>query len=311
MRPGDIKLGLALKSKLLNFHKQVHPLPGIRSKANMDCFVEQVIDSIRRIKYIEVIRDKPQSKMYADPDNIYFDPQKGASYYKSVGFFDEACWLVFLLTHFGKNKQTGWNLVRQVYMGPNNNRLTWDYASQNLQYFLKWLSENEKNLKHKGGFGNHRKYQSIDAYSSTGTGVAIGSYIEWIGESNSHRKFFDESKEVVGNDPKKLFEYLYHSLDQVVSFGRTAKFDYLTMIGKFKLVDITPNLTYMSGATGPRRGANLLFFDDIKANSSINLLESLLNTLDDHLNQFFGMQVLEDSLCNWQKSPSNFIHFSG
>jgi len=24
-----------------------------------------------------------------------------------------------------------------------------------------------------------------------------------------------------------------------------------------------------------------------------------------------GMQVLEDSLCNWQKSPRQFVHFRG
>lgn len=24
-----------------------------------------------------------------------------------------------------------------------------------------------------------------------------------------------------------------------------------------------------------------------------------------------GMQVMEDSLCNWQKSPTRFIHFRG
>ncbi|MCB4825574.1 alpha-glutamyl/putrescinyl thymine pyrophosphorylase clade 3 protein [Roseicella aerolata] len=38
-------------------------------------------------------------------------------------------------------------------------------------------------------------------------------------------------------------------------------------------------------------------------------LTARLIDLDDVLR--VGMQVMEDSLCNWQKSPTTFIHFKG
>jgi hypothetical protein len=37
------------------------------------------------------------------------------------------------------------------------------------------------------------------------------------------------------SDPRKAFDFLFHSMDSVVAFGRTAKFDYLTMLGKLGL----------------------------------------------------------------------------
>jgi len=48
-------------------------------------------------------------------------------------------------------------------------------------------------------------------------------------------------------------------MNDVERFGRTAKFDYLTMVGKLGLAAIEPGSTYMQGATGPLKGARLLF----------------------------------------------------
>jgi hypothetical protein len=38
-------------------------------------------------------------------------------------------------------------------------------------------------------------------------------------------------------------------------------------------------------------------------------LEAALGELDERLH--VGMQVLEDALCNWQKSPAQFVSFRG
>ncbi|EKA0854744.1 hypothetical protein OJ704_004555, partial [Salmonella enterica] len=67
--------------------------------------------------------------------------------------------------------------------------------------------------------------------------------------------------------------------------------------------------TYMAEATGPRRGANLLFGGSTSNIYSTTLLENWVSELDSYLN--VGMQVMEDSLCNWQKSPERFIRFRG
>ncbi|ECE0830443.1 hypothetical protein AH639_23360, partial [Salmonella enterica subsp. enterica] len=87
------------------------------------------------------------------------------------------------------------------------------------------------------------------------------------------------------------------------------KFDFLTMLEKLNIMDIEADSTYMSEATGPRRGANLLFGGSTSNIYSTTLLENWVSELDSYLN--VGMQVMEDSLCNWQKSPERFIRFRG
>ncbi len=94
----------------------------------------------------------------------------------------------------------------------------------------------------------------------------------------------------------------------VISFGRTARFDYLCMLGKLGLAAIEPGSTYMDGATGPFDGAKLLFGNEAKGMTRREL-DALLIDLGAALN--VGMQVIEDALCNWQKSPGKFKAFRG
>ena len=120
-----------------------------------------------------------------------------------------------------------------------------------------------------------------------------------------------EAQKQVGGNPRKTFDYLYRSMDDVVSFGRLARFDYLTMVGKLGLAPIEPGSTYMQGATGPVLGARLLFGGNTKATPNSSDLDAWLVQLEADLNMNFGMQVLEDALCNWEKSPVNFKPFRG
>jgi len=88
-----------------------------------------------------------------------------------------------------------------------------------------------------------------------------------------------------------------------------AKFDYLTMLGKLGLAGIEPGSAYLEGATGPLRGARLLLGGSVTAALSAPTLDGWLVQLGTDLN--VGMQVLEDSLCNWQKTPGKFVPFRG
>ena len=311
MRNGDLPLLNFIKDKLETFREGT-PLPGIEPISNLNCLILQIIDSVRRIKYVTTIRENDISGVYCDATKSFFDPLKASVWHIRNNNLDEAFWLVFLSTHFGKNKNTGWNLVKGVY-GAMHTPVYWNWEriQDNFSNFQVWLFAHQDALKATGSFGNHRKYQSIDAYKSTGTGVAIGSYIDWISEYQNHQGLIDDMLENGISEPKEAFNYLYSQLNRVVSFGRTAKFDFLTMIGKLKLINIEPDSTYMTGATGPKSGARLLFGGSKEAPINQTDLETLLNKLEVHLNLYFGMQVLEDALCNWQKSPSNYLYFNG
>lgn len=113
----------------------------------------------------------------------------------------------------------------------------------------------------------------------------------------------------VGQKPRAVFADLYVSMSAVKRFGRLAKFDFLSMLGKLGVAPIDPDTAYLKGATGPLRGARLLFGGDTSSRISTVVLESRLQELDQRLN--VGMQVLEDSLCNWQKSPERYVYFRG
>ncbi len=310
MKPADRQLAQQIKNHLISFDRDTLSLPGLAPAGHLDCFVEQIVDSVRRIKYIEIIRNKPISSIFLDATTSYFDPIKGACWHKQQGNIEDAFWMVFLATHFGKNKTTGWGLARGTY-GALGHPAYWDWTttSSNPNDFRNWLAQNQGDLKDLGNFSNHRKYQSLDATSPNGTGAAFESYITWTG--GSHQALFDEIKRDVGDNPKELFDAIYKSMNSVVSFGRMGRFDYLTMVGKLGLLDIEPKSTYMTGATGPKSGAQLLFAGNINTPVSNDRLNDNLELLELQLNLPFGMQVLEDALCNWQKNPTNYTHFNG
>ena len=95
----------------------------------------------------------------------------------------------------------------------------------------------------------------------------------------------------------------------IARFGRLAKFDFLALLGRMDLAPVKPGSMYLRGATGPLRGARLLVDGDPGSSTSADELETILQRLDKTLN--VGMQVMEDSICNWQKSPREFVHFRG
>lgn len=307
MRPEDIQLTNDLTGKLDSFQATI-PMLGIQDNASRDCLVRQMVDSVRRIRYVTVVKDKNHDNTVCDPASNAFDPIKAAARYKQNGNIDEAAWLVFLSTHFGRNGRTKWQLVRNVYgaLGQQAN-WTWNNIQGNVQGFRNWLSQNEDAVKTNAKFGNHRKYESINALQNNGTGQAIATYVNWITASGDHTQFFNTTLANCNNDSRLAFSTLYNGMHPVARFGRTARFDYLTMLGKLELAQIEPDSTYMDGATGPYDGAKLLF----GSTQSRDTFNQWLSSLEIHLGMYFGMQILEDSLCNWQKSPTNYVYFGG
>ena len=314
MRQKDQILAQPLKEKLSLFEQQKYLLSGIEACENREAFLRQLIESIRRVNYISTIRTRDLSLLRANPSSDLFDPLKAAVLHKNQGQIDEAFWLVFLSVHFGKHRRTKWQLVRDIYgqLGSTN---TWDWDTTNSspERFCQWLKNNYEVLRGGDGvarhFGNHRKYESLNPTSHRWTGKVIESYIKWINPPRTHQMVIKEAQEKMDNNPRKTFDFLYKSMDMVLSFGRTARFDYLTMLGKLGLTSIEPGSTYMQGATGPLKGARLLFGDNVTRKLKPFELDLWLVELEAYLN--VGMQVLEDALCNWQKSPKRFKRFRG
>jgi hypothetical protein len=290
------------------FHRDESPLPGILPMDNRIAFLEQVIDSLRRVEYVQVISQKNIISVdRTNPGNRIFDPLYAAVIEKRNGNLDEACWLVFLSTHFGKNLRTGWKLTREIYGALDSGHTwSWNNVQNNLADFKRWIAASQGSFL--GKFGNHRKYESLRD-TNNGTGAVVESYIRWIEEYGSHIDVINTVQSKFNNNKLPAFGYLYKDMKKVKRFGRTGKFDYLTMLAKMNLMPIEADLPYFTNATGPVRGARLFFTGAIAARIPPKKLESMVVQLNKFLP--LGMQVWEDSLCNWQKSPNKYLYFNG
>lgn len=312
MRPGDRELARQLEASLLVFQEK-QPLLGIGNPAARENFIEQLLESVHRVKYVSILKRREISHQCADPSCDLFDPIKAAIIFQRQGNIDEAFWMVFLFVHFGKHVRAGWRYAREIYGRlKEGGRWDWVSISADPNGFRVWLHNHQDELMRPGiprGFGNHRKYESLNAYSNTGTGAAVESYVMWVGSTKRHSDKFDYECAQAGGDPRRAFAQLYRSMNSVKRFGRTARFDYLAMVGNLGLADIIPDSAYLNGATGPLEGAKLLLTNSKRGSASLSILDNLIIELDTQLG--VGMQVLEDALCNWQKSPNSFRKFRG
>lgn len=296
-----------LRACIQRHSMNLRPLPGVADPKRLESLVMQLVDSIHRVEFPGAIGRRDVSPRRSDPeDPEYFDPIRAAAFHLQKGDVDEASWLVFLFVHFGKHKKAGYRYARDVYgrLGKKPG-WTWRAVARDVSGFLRWLDDHWEEIRDRGpgGFGNHRKYESLKPAI---TGAAVGSYVEWVLAGGGHESLFRDAIVADQGDGGRAFARLFAAMESVTRFGRTARFDYLTMIGKLGIAPIYPKTVELSGSTGPLKGARLLYGDDA---SPPSLLEAWLSELDADLQ--VGPQALEDAICNWQKSPDCYVFFRG
>ena len=115
-----------LKNELEQYTANEERLAGLDHPDSLDVFTKQLVDSIRRVNYVENIQNVTLSNLRIDPCSDLFDPLKAASIQIQNNNLDEAFWLVFLATHFGKSKKSGWMLCRDIY-GALGERAPWTW----------------------------------------------------------------------------------------------------------------------------------------------------------------------------------------
>ena len=279
------------------------PIPGIATDAHRETLSWQFVASERRFDHERAYLDRSVDIRRADPASAGFDPVRGAIALRNAGNIEEALWLTFLSVHFGRHGRTGWNLLASVY-GGNGKTWTWRRVSADVQGFRRWIVENADTFR--GAFSNHRKHEHHRDKPNEGTGAVIAGYVDWVGPDGSQAKRWAEVVREGGNDPHSIFDRAYSTF-RVPRFGRLGKFDLLTKLGRLRFVPMEPGRPYLDGATGPRAGAKLLF--GTRPGIRVSVIEAKTVALAKHLG--IGMDVAEDAICNWQKSPDSFVHFEG
>lgn len=270
--------------------------------------VAQIIDSIRRIEYLRLKSIRATSASLYTPYSGSFEPLAGAAALQKSGRLDDAYWLVYLATHFGKHKDDGWNLTEDFY-GRFGKGGIWDWAtaSSRPEAVAEWIKTIYPAVTSAGRsrrFGNHRKFETLKP-GSKGTGLAVETYIRWISQYGSHKALIGEAQKRVGQNPQEVFEFLYKELGNVAKLGRLGKFDLLCNLSNLQIAPIYANSAYIAQSTGPKAGAKLLFGSSVSSKT----LEAYCLELATHLD--VSPQVIEDALCNWQKSSDKYVYFRG
>lgn len=311
MKPADREEGERLSIAIRELRHELS-MPGISHSNRLDVLVEQIVESVRRNEYIRRLRGRDLSSSSADPTSPTFDPLMAAIRHAKTGRVDDACWMVFVYVHFGKHRTSGWRYARDV-VGRLGQGGAWDWAaiSQDVTAFRNWLDQNQPELRRRdipGGFGNHRKYESLAGWSPAGTGEVVASYVALVLGFGDHAALLNSIES--GRTPEEAFEALYKEIRRVNRFGRTAAFDYSMLISKLEIAKVRPGHSYLEGATGPLSGARVLFGTDAHGHQrSAKELRADVARLQRALGVSFD--VIEDALCNWQKSPGSFKPFRG
>jgi len=299
-----------LLERIARYEADHGPLDGLVNPAWRRTLVDQMVSSLRRIEYINALHLRPIGPDRINPHLGNFDPLKGAIFLLRKGKVEEAVWMTFIGTHFGKHAKDGWKLAANVF-GSFGQGPVWtaDQYKGARPQFDAMLTANQQALadpRWSGRFSNHRQYQSKNA------GViarVFRSFYEWQFGAGGFSKRTRQVHLEVGQDPTVTFDSLYRSMKTVYGFGRLGNFDFLTMAGKLQLAPITPGSVYLSGATGPLAGAKLLFHGNRHYKVGATSLGKRVDGLDEYLE--VGKQVLEDSICNWQKHPNAYVYFRG
>lgn len=280
-------------------------LAGLPNQATIDTLAMQFVASLRREDYYQVVQKKPVSAARADPNSPLFDAERAVAFHMQQGNVDEAGWLIFLMTHFARPADTKWRRLQDVYGRLGAGLWDWPTVSANPTAFHSWIAANWQQIR--GKFGNHRKYNSLQPTAANPMRSTVDDYLAWIGPAG-HAAFFAKAVRAAGNNPHTIYDHLYNDM-KVLTFARLGKFDYLSLVGRYGLAPISAGSAYLNGATGPQSGARLLVDGNRKSTTPLAAIQGKLDALDVRLN--VGMAVMEDALCNWQKSPARFEHYLG
>jgi hypothetical protein len=229
VRPRDREVARRLDEGLTSFDRGGVPLSGIRKRARRESLIEQLLESLHRVRLIAVINARRLDDRRGDPNESLFDPLKAAILQQRLGNIEEAYWLVFLFVHFGKHSKGGWRYVREVY-GRLGGKGRWDWArtSANPAQFRAWLDSHQNELRRPGapgGFGHHRERESLGAYSTNGTGTVVESYVNWVNPPRTHQELVQQALNQDNGSPQSTFDLLFNSMTAVRRFGRLARFD--------------------------------------------------------------------------------------
>lgn len=282
--------------ELLDEFARVHYFPGLRSEADRRRLVRELKRSLLEHRALRMRKFDGDH----DPASDGFHPLTAILHLASSGDYNEACWLAFLSIHFGwDGDASGTGKFIRFFYGKlgNPDYWRWRVTARRPTLVRGWLARNRDTFKGLR-FGNHRKYETLNPNSPAGTPAVIESFCAWVkqhGGNSPYDAFLSLLTPAMTRE--ESFDRLFRSF-RVRRFGRTARFDFLSLLGNLELLPITPGHCYLRGATGPKSAALLTCTGRRRGRLSPEIAQKI-ETLRQHLG--VPANVMEDALCNWQK----------
>ena len=279
-----------LRTRLGEFQKSCE-LAGLDTEESRARLVEKVVDSEKKLRALSMRKFAGS----IDPSGRDFHPLKAIVKHFEAGDHDEAVWLAFLTTHFGQEAR---KTIRLFYGKFGQGQWNWEAVCHDPSAVGEWMASNPKKVK-RLKFGNHRKHETNNPTSSVGTAGVIQSFSEWVKQTGHGSPYRALRAAANGKMPKAAFDNAYHKIS-VTRFGRTAKFDFLCLLGNLGVLEVSPPHCYLAEGTGPKRGAVQMVTGKKKGRITAEV-EKTMRRLRKHLG--VPVEAMEDALCNWQKHP--------
>ena len=283
-----------LRKRLSEFAAD-HPMPGLKQKTRRERFIAVLIDSGKKLRALRMKRFSG----HTDPSRKSFQPLQAIAEHFKEGERDEAFWLAFLCIHFGWVGRAGdtSDTVRLFYGKFGVGIWNWNTVVQSPAAVREWMATLSNGELKQLKFGNHRKYETNSPHSPVGTAAVIASFVAWVnrnGDGSAWQAFNSVRKTAPA--PVTAFDHLYESLSQVTRFGRTARFDFLCLLGNLGIFEVTPPHCYLRNSTRPKAGA-LLLVSGKKKGALTPHIDKTIQHLRTHLG--VPVEAFEDALCNW------------
>jgi hypothetical protein len=264
-------------------------LPGLATTAALNRLIEKLDWSAQTRRRLLSGELMPEARPFCTTG---YNPLGQARERFLAGDRDEAIWLHFAATLIGWDRPDSVDAFLRV-LGAGA-RVTWREVAGDNTAVLSRLESAADVLMREAPFGNHRKYETHRG--EHGSARVLASFLTWAGSSPAGRI---DAIIAGARDPHDAFDRLYRSFE-VYRFGRTARYDFFRLLANLDH-RIEPGRCYLMGASGPRRGAALLFLGRPWArDSEIPYLEERARELARACR--LDLQVIEDAVCQWQKA---------
>lgn len=263
----------------------------------LNVLASQTLDSIRRVEIYRIYKYKAEKADLSDQSYFSTSTPFILGQRKSLSL-NSRTWIVYLATYFGKSNKSRWSLFKKAAFKGERLIQFEDIKEDKSSYFD--ILERADFFKDTS-YSNHRKYTKKSLIGNKGVFHSMDHVIDNIN--------------LFSSEQQKEFDTIYKGALKIPNFGRMAAFDFTSSLSKCELNVSEPLSMYHKDSTGPMNALeeilNLTRKSDRSKNARIRLGNDLLNWFRSNSDIYFIAQVLEDAICNWQKSPHYYIRYFG